>query len=228
MQSAVFATSPEAAGDLVAAIVAMPDRGKLQYRSSEVMDIDEEALRRGAISPRLFGYATVPYIPLLLQNAKVRNHGLDEAALEAAARHLAAGHGHGDALCDRPRPFHQAHPRSLEPVRLPARHRPRARPAAGGARRQRADHSRSRARPAAEDHRRRDRRPGPRVRARQSGAVARRHPRSPAATRSPSSPASRSCWRSRTGACWSTPAISRSIANSPAIGVSWSVRRRTW
>jgi predicted polyphosphate/ATP-dependent NAD kinase len=91
MQSAVFATSPEAAGDLVAAIVAMPDRGKLQYRLSEVMDIDEEALRRGAISPRLFGYATVPHIPLLLQNAKVRNHGLDEAALEAAARHLAAG-----------------------------------------------------------------------------------------------------------------------------------------
>ena len=91
MQSAIFATSPEAAGDLVAAIVTMPDRGKLQYRSSEVMDIDEEALRRGAISPRLFGYATVPYIPLLLQNAKVRNHGLDEAALEAAAQHLAAG-----------------------------------------------------------------------------------------------------------------------------------------
>lgn len=91
MQSAVFATSPEAAGDLVAAIAATPDRGKLQYRSSEVMDIDEAALRQGAISPRLFGYATVPYVPLLLQNAKVRNHGLDEAALEAAAQHLAVG-----------------------------------------------------------------------------------------------------------------------------------------
>ena len=91
MQSAIFATSPEAAGDLVSAIVTMSDRGKLQYRSSEVMDVDEEALRRGAISPRLFGYATVPYIPLLLQSAKVRNHGLDEAALEAAAQHLAAG-----------------------------------------------------------------------------------------------------------------------------------------
>ena len=91
MQSAIFATSPEAAGDVVAAIFAMPDRSKLQYRSSEVMDIDESALHRGAISPRLFGYARVPYIPLLLQNAKVRNHGLDEAALEAAARHLAAG-----------------------------------------------------------------------------------------------------------------------------------------
>ena len=90
MQSAVFATSPEAAGDLVAAIVAMPDRSRLQYRASEVMDIDEDELRRGAISPRLFGYAKVPHIPLLLQNAKVRNHGLDEAALDAAARQIAA------------------------------------------------------------------------------------------------------------------------------------------
>jgi predicted polyphosphate/ATP-dependent NAD kinase len=90
MQSAVFATSPEASGDLVAAIIAMPDRSRVQYRLSEVMDIDEEELRRGAISPRLFGYAKVPYIPLLLQNAKVRNHGLDEAALDSAARRIAA------------------------------------------------------------------------------------------------------------------------------------------
>jgi predicted polyphosphate/ATP-dependent NAD kinase len=89
MQSAVFATSPEASGDLVAAILALPDRGRLQYRPSEVMDIDEEELRRGAISPRLFGYARVPYVPRLLQNAKVRNHGLDEAALDSAARRIA-------------------------------------------------------------------------------------------------------------------------------------------
>ncbi|HWA48483.1 MAG TPA: ATP-NAD kinase family protein [Dongiaceae bacterium] len=90
MQSAIFATSPEASGDLLAAILALPDRGRLQYRASEVMDIDEEELRRGSISPRLFGYAKVPYIPLLLQNAKVRNHGLDEAALDSAARRIAA------------------------------------------------------------------------------------------------------------------------------------------
>jgi predicted polyphosphate/ATP-dependent NAD kinase len=85
----VFATSPEASGDLVAAILAMPDRSRLQYRPSEVMDIDEDELRRGAISPRLFGYAKVPYILKLLQNAKVRNHGVDEAALDSAARRLA-------------------------------------------------------------------------------------------------------------------------------------------
>ena len=89
MQSAVFATSPEASGDLVAAILALPDRSRVQYRPSEVMDIDEEALRQGAISPRLFGYAKVPYVARLLQNAKVRNHGIDEAALDSAARRMA-------------------------------------------------------------------------------------------------------------------------------------------
>ena len=89
MQSAVFATSPEASGDLIAAIIAMPDRSRLHYRLSEIMDIDEDELRRGAISPRLIGYAKVPHISLLLQNAKVRNHGLDEAALDSAARRIA-------------------------------------------------------------------------------------------------------------------------------------------
>jgi predicted polyphosphate/ATP-dependent NAD kinase len=87
MQSAVFAATPEAAGDIVATIAA--DRDATQYRASEVMDIDEDDLRRGAISPRLFGYARVPHIPRLLQNAKLRNHGLDEAALDAAARQIA-------------------------------------------------------------------------------------------------------------------------------------------
>jgi predicted polyphosphate/ATP-dependent NAD kinase len=89
MQSAVFAATPEAAGDIVTAIAAMADPRPVHYRSSEVMDIDEEDLRNGTISPRLFGYARVPHIPRLLQNAKLRNHGLDEGALDAAARKIA-------------------------------------------------------------------------------------------------------------------------------------------
>jgi predicted polyphosphate/ATP-dependent NAD kinase len=89
MQSGVFAATPEAAGDLVAALAGTKDRSRLHYRPSEVMDIDEEALRNGAISPRLYGYAKVPFLPRFLQNAKVRNHGLDEAALDAAARRFA-------------------------------------------------------------------------------------------------------------------------------------------
>ena len=90
MQSGVFATSPEIAGEIVASFAVMSDRTKAAYRASEVMDIDEELLRRGAISPRLYGYARVPYFPLRLQNAKARHHALDEAAVSAAARQLAA------------------------------------------------------------------------------------------------------------------------------------------
>jgi predicted polyphosphate/ATP-dependent NAD kinase len=97
MQSGVFATSPEIAGEIVAALAAMPDRAKAAYRASEVMDIDEDLLRQGAISPRLFGYAKVPYFPLRLQNAKARQHALDEAAVSAAARQLAASMD-GDSL----------------------------------------------------------------------------------------------------------------------------------
>jgi predicted polyphosphate/ATP-dependent NAD kinase len=88
MQSAVFATSPEAAGDIIAVLAAQKDPGRTQYRLSEVMDIDEDLRRQGAISPRLYGYARVPHIPRLLQNAKARNMSLNEAAVEEAARAL--------------------------------------------------------------------------------------------------------------------------------------------
>jgi predicted polyphosphate/ATP-dependent NAD kinase len=88
MQSAVFATTPEAAGDIVT-VLASTDPARIQYRPAEVMDLDEAALRQGAIAPRLYGYAKVPHLPRLLQNAKLRNHGLDETALDAAAREIA-------------------------------------------------------------------------------------------------------------------------------------------
>jgi predicted polyphosphate/ATP-dependent NAD kinase len=53
------------------------------------MDVDEESLRQGAISPRLYGYAKVPYFPLRLQNAKARQHALDDTAVSEAARQFA-------------------------------------------------------------------------------------------------------------------------------------------
>jgi predicted polyphosphate/ATP-dependent NAD kinase len=90
MQSGVFATSPEAAGEMAASLAAMPDRSKAVYRASEVMDVDEESLRQGAISPRLYGYAKVPYFPLRLQNAKARQHALDDTAVSEAARQFAS------------------------------------------------------------------------------------------------------------------------------------------
>jgi predicted polyphosphate/ATP-dependent NAD kinase len=89
MQSGVFATSPEAAGDIASALVQTADRDRIHYRQSEVMDIDEAELRRGAIVPRLYGYARVPQVATLLQNAKARNRSLDEGALPAAAQQIA-------------------------------------------------------------------------------------------------------------------------------------------
>jgi predicted polyphosphate/ATP-dependent NAD kinase len=54
MHSAVFAISPEAAGQL-AALVAGDRGGKIGVREAEIMDIDEEAMRTGRVSARLHG-----------------------------------------------------------------------------------------------------------------------------------------------------------------------------
>src|SRR6185369_9664026 len=48
MHSAVFAISPEAAGQLAATIVSEP--AKIAWRDGEVMDVDEAALREGRLS----------------------------------------------------------------------------------------------------------------------------------------------------------------------------------
>jgi predicted polyphosphate/ATP-dependent NAD kinase len=67
MQSAVFATSPRAAGRLAREYLcgAVTDCSRL-----EVMDIDEQAYRENRVSPVLFGYLNVPNIPMLAQGPK--------------------------------------------------------------------------------------------------------------------------------------------------------------
>lgn len=69
MQSAVFAVSPEAAGELVA-LMARGSAEKVSFRAAEVMDIDEAAMRAGRVSARLFGYARMPFERSLVQNPK--------------------------------------------------------------------------------------------------------------------------------------------------------------
>lgn len=87
MHSAVFATSPEAAGQLVA-LMATDRQGRLQYRQAEIMDIDEGAVRDGRMSARLHGYARMPFERHFVQNAKAG--GLSEdAALDAVCREIA-------------------------------------------------------------------------------------------------------------------------------------------
>jgi predicted polyphosphate/ATP-dependent NAD kinase len=67
MQSAVFATSPPAAGRIALEYL----HGSVKELSRlEVMDIDEAAYRDNRVSPLLFGYLSVPVIPRLTQGPK--------------------------------------------------------------------------------------------------------------------------------------------------------------
>jgi len=87
MQSAVFAVSPEAAGQLAALLAADHD-GRIAFREAEVMDIDEEGLRAGRVSARLYGYARVPFERRLMQNPKAGGP-VEDATLAALCREIA-------------------------------------------------------------------------------------------------------------------------------------------
>jgi predicted polyphosphate/ATP-dependent NAD kinase len=67
MQSAVFATGPEAAGRLAGLVLS----GRAaETRLAEVMDIDEAAMAAGRLSARLQGHARIPVARGLTQAAK--------------------------------------------------------------------------------------------------------------------------------------------------------------
>ena len=86
MHSAVFAATPEAAGEL-AALVA---RGGVPFREAEIMDIDEAALRQGRLSPRLHGVARTPASRGLVQGPKSGATPSDAAELDALCRAFVA------------------------------------------------------------------------------------------------------------------------------------------
>lgn len=71
MHSAVFARSVRWAAEIVAAFV----RGRTGTTAREVMDIDEERVRAGQVSARLYGVLDVPDQPRLLQGAKAGSRG---------------------------------------------------------------------------------------------------------------------------------------------------------
>jgi predicted polyphosphate/ATP-dependent NAD kinase len=85
MQSAVFATSPAAAGRVAAGFL----RAGLLHEA-EVMDLDEDALRNGRVRPRLHGFALVPRERRYMQACKAGAAVPDEAALDALARRIVA------------------------------------------------------------------------------------------------------------------------------------------
>jgi predicted polyphosphate/ATP-dependent NAD kinase len=84
MHSAVFALSPEAAGETVALSLV----GGFETRLAEIMDADEAELAAGRLSARLFGYARIPALPRLLQPAKGARPDGGDAAIEALGRRL--------------------------------------------------------------------------------------------------------------------------------------------
>jgi predicted polyphosphate/ATP-dependent NAD kinase len=87
MHSAVYATRPSSAGDLAAAYLEGRVSG---LREVEVMDVDEEAMRAGVVSSRLYGYLSVPFESRLLQGLKTPSRPAEEAAMRAIAAHVIA------------------------------------------------------------------------------------------------------------------------------------------
>jgi len=82
IHSAAFAVAPEAAG----ALAAMVARGMpLRVAEAEVLDLDEDAFRRGEVAPRLVGYLRVPQERRLVQAGKAPTPTGEAVALEAIA-----------------------------------------------------------------------------------------------------------------------------------------------
>jgi predicted polyphosphate/ATP-dependent NAD kinase len=90
IHSAVYATTPAAAGD-VAALYLHDRPGAVQLREAEVMDIDEEAFREDRVSARLYGFMTVPVARGLTQSAKAGGVAGEQRALLDVAADVIAG-----------------------------------------------------------------------------------------------------------------------------------------
>jgi predicted polyphosphate/ATP-dependent NAD kinase len=82
IQSAVFGINPRRAGELAAQYL----RGTIsRLREAEVMDIDEDCVRNGIVSAKLYGYLRIPFRRSLVQSHKVASGSGEEASTEAIA-----------------------------------------------------------------------------------------------------------------------------------------------
>ena len=85
MHSAVFGVTPRRAGELAALVAAGRPPGA---RPAEVLDLDEDDLRSGEVSPRLHGALLVPAQPRLVQGLKSRSRGGEDEALAGIAAYV--------------------------------------------------------------------------------------------------------------------------------------------
>ncbi len=82
IHSAVYAVNPRRAGVLAREYL----EGKItQVREAEVMDIDEEAFRRGRVSAELYGYLKIPFEATMVQGMKAGGKESEQAGLENVA-----------------------------------------------------------------------------------------------------------------------------------------------
>jgi predicted polyphosphate/ATP-dependent NAD kinase len=69
MHSAVFGVGPRAAARIAMEFIVEG----LPVKEAEVMDVDEQAFRKGRLSAKLYGYALMPYEPHLIQGMKMES-----------------------------------------------------------------------------------------------------------------------------------------------------------
>jgi predicted polyphosphate/ATP-dependent NAD kinase len=82
MHSGVFATTPEAAADVLAALI---DGGLVQATMADVRDLDEAALREGRVAPAFYGEMAVPALGGFLQHTKESGRENEALAQEEIA-----------------------------------------------------------------------------------------------------------------------------------------------
>lgn len=83
--SAVFATHPQAAGEIAAGYL----RGeRIRTHDAEVIDLDEETYRAGTVVTRLYGFLQVPYIARWMQNKKAPSPSSEPVRMEAIAAEI--------------------------------------------------------------------------------------------------------------------------------------------
>jgi len=89
IHSAVFATGPAAAGAVAAAFLALAP-GHRRTEGREVLDLDEDAYRRGEVAPRLWGELQVPVERRRVQARKAPTPASEAGAVAAIADEVAA------------------------------------------------------------------------------------------------------------------------------------------
>jgi len=82
IHSGVFASHPVRAGELAALFL---QKSVQRTREAEVMDVDEDELRKEIVSARLFGYLRIPHVERFLQRTKAGSTGNEKFSQEAIA-----------------------------------------------------------------------------------------------------------------------------------------------